>query len=321
MATPPARGWSEKHDARAREEGYDSWAAWIEAVEEEKGHAVCGGWAKSRRAPCVQPYREENTRGRCRSHGGNSLTGAALPQFKHGRYSEYLPDLGSLERIEELRRQLEGQLELTRERAEGRALVDQLRQLLQRKMATVEDLAARNGGPGDGQPGRRAAIRAAFERLQQSESKEATQAALSDLDRLTRHAAQREAAEAELLEIADKVMNALDKLRKMSGEERRRYVDTHEMLSKDRIRTLAGYIGASMRDRLEEHLTGEALAEGALQEGAPDDVAGQLATVLRPVAARLRRRIVEEVQGDVRRVEARRELRAARDDSQPEGED
>ena len=32
------------------------------------------------------------TGGRCRLHGGASLVGSALPQWKHGRWSKYLPE-------------------------------------------------------------------------------------------------------------------------------------------------------------------------------------------------------------------------------------
>lgn len=37
--------------------------------------------------------------GKCRMHGGLSLAGAAVPAFKHGRYSKYLP-VGLIERYQ-----------------------------------------------------------------------------------------------------------------------------------------------------------------------------------------------------------------------------
>lgn len=54
---------------------------------EKKEKRVCG--AKNRRGePCK---RSPMPNGRCRYHGGMSLSGSAAPSFKHGRYSKYLP--------------------------------------------------------------------------------------------------------------------------------------------------------------------------------------------------------------------------------------
>jgi hypothetical protein len=49
---------------------------------------ACG--AKTREGtPCQNPTMKN---GRCRMHGGASLRGTDLPQFKHGRYSKSVPD-------------------------------------------------------------------------------------------------------------------------------------------------------------------------------------------------------------------------------------
>ena len=48
---------------------------------------ICG--AKTRKGtPCL---RAPMVNGRCNLHGGKTPIGAALPQFKTGRYSKYLP--------------------------------------------------------------------------------------------------------------------------------------------------------------------------------------------------------------------------------------
>lgn len=50
---------------------------------------LCG--AKTRNGgTCKRPGK--GTGGRCRLHGGASLVGSALPQWKHGRWSKYLPE-------------------------------------------------------------------------------------------------------------------------------------------------------------------------------------------------------------------------------------
>lgn len=54
---------------------------------DENGRRICG--AKTRQGTPCQNSPMAN--GRCRMHGGNAARGAALPQFKHGRYSKYLP--------------------------------------------------------------------------------------------------------------------------------------------------------------------------------------------------------------------------------------
>src|SRR5215203_1430601 len=49
---------------------------------------VCA--AKTRKGALCQNPPMKN--GRCRMHGGASLKGTDLPQFRHGRYSKSLPD-------------------------------------------------------------------------------------------------------------------------------------------------------------------------------------------------------------------------------------
>lgn len=52
---------------------------------------ICG--AKNRQGqPCTQRPLQN---GRCRFHGGMSLVGPALPQFKHGRHSVLLKEIGA----------------------------------------------------------------------------------------------------------------------------------------------------------------------------------------------------------------------------------
>ena len=52
------------------------------------GNVFCGARTRAG-APCRQPG--TGAGGRCRLHGGASLSGAASPSFRHGRYSRFLP--------------------------------------------------------------------------------------------------------------------------------------------------------------------------------------------------------------------------------------
>jgi len=52
-------------------------------------HAICGAKTKSG-GTCKNPPMLGKKR--CRMHGGATPTGAALPQFKHGRYSSVMPE-------------------------------------------------------------------------------------------------------------------------------------------------------------------------------------------------------------------------------------
>jgi hypothetical protein len=57
-------------------------------MQSKNPHAICG--AKTRNGkPCQS---KPMTNGRCRMHGGATPVGAALPQFKTGRYSQHLPE-------------------------------------------------------------------------------------------------------------------------------------------------------------------------------------------------------------------------------------
>ena len=56
-------------------------------MQDGHSHAICG--AKTRSGGVCQNWAMAN--GRCRMHGGKVPRGAALPQFKHGRYSKAIP--------------------------------------------------------------------------------------------------------------------------------------------------------------------------------------------------------------------------------------
>ncbi len=57
-------------------------------ARDEKGRPICGAKRRKKDAICqIRPM----VNGRCRIHGGTSLMGPAHPDYKHGRYSTWLP--------------------------------------------------------------------------------------------------------------------------------------------------------------------------------------------------------------------------------------
>jgi hypothetical protein len=54
-----------------------------------KGQRICNGHRRRTEEPCGQPAVRGRTK--CRLHGGLSVEGMAVAQFKHGRYSKSLP--------------------------------------------------------------------------------------------------------------------------------------------------------------------------------------------------------------------------------------
>lgn len=73
-----------EHDERAREEGYGSWAEWVEAMEGEVGYEICGRRKRGDGAPCRN---KAGGVGPCAVHGKGviGLVGAAHPSWKGGR--------------------------------------------------------------------------------------------------------------------------------------------------------------------------------------------------------------------------------------------
>jgi len=94
MATPPREGWdgdkglAGERTSAAKESGFDSWHAWVEAVEAESRYDSICGRKNSRGSPCEQAE-GQGTGGRggaCKYHGGRSLRGAASPSYKTGEH-------------------------------------------------------------------------------------------------------------------------------------------------------------------------------------------------------------------------------------------
>ena len=57
-------------------------------LEDGSLKAICGAKRKSDGRPCMSPPMPN---GRCRMHGGATPVGIASANFKHGRYSKYMP--------------------------------------------------------------------------------------------------------------------------------------------------------------------------------------------------------------------------------------
>jgi hypothetical protein len=90
MAVPLRDGWPEAYQEAARAAGKESWPAWCEEIEAERGYVICGaktgGMSRAPGTPC--PNRPgKNQTGRCMSHGDRRPAGEAAPNWKHGRRS------------------------------------------------------------------------------------------------------------------------------------------------------------------------------------------------------------------------------------------
>ena len=89
---PSAKHTLKKRDALAKENGYDTWDAWVEVLEIEMGAKICGalsGEKKGTPHPCRQfPIK---TKERCKFHGGKSLVGADCSWHRGRGYSKDLP--------------------------------------------------------------------------------------------------------------------------------------------------------------------------------------------------------------------------------------
>lgn len=71
-------------------------------MQSNNPHAICGAKTRSGK-PCQS---KPMPNGRCRMHGGSTPHGAELPQFKHGKFSKYLPN-----RLMEIYEDVESDLE------------------------------------------------------------------------------------------------------------------------------------------------------------------------------------------------------------------
>lgn len=88
LCTAPPVGWSATNHGLALGTGlYPSWDEWTYAVAREVGHRICG--ARNRHQQPCRLY--PGTNGRCRYHGGHSVSGIASGAWKHGRRSKVMP--------------------------------------------------------------------------------------------------------------------------------------------------------------------------------------------------------------------------------------
>lgn len=239
MADPPSgnwngrrgSGWSEKNEERAERAGFDSYQAWIEAIEEKRGHEICGGWARTAGRPCVQQYRHEHPKGRCTSHAGPEMRGVANPNFKTGHYSEILDGIfgkgyrGEIDSADPLDLSEERALtagrraELVHRLAEGGIDFDEIRSTLSDLETAIQEGDVR-------------AFREAFERHRSAMS---TMMA-------------RESTWQDLREV-------LDDRRKLAETDRRRLEAEHRAVTMEQFVFVMGQMARVVQEAVEEHVS------------------------------------------------------------------
>lgn len=187
----------------------------------------CGARTKTRSGSTCKNNAMAN--GRCRMHGGKTPVGAALPQFKTGKWSKYLPER-LLARYEEA--QLDSRLLELRNEV---ALVDtRLAELLERI-----DTGQANS----------------IWRSLKEKYAEAIQAS-GDPERMAHHIdamgklIERGGADSEVWE---EIGRQIDRRQRLVGSERKRLVDMHQMIPAERATNLFYAFVSIVNRRLVQH--------------------------------------------------------------------
>lgn len=268
MADPDAKGrWkSEEYTDLARAEGHDSWMAWIEAIEEEKGHEICGAKAKSTEAPCRKPYAEDRPRGRCKSHGGGSRVGVAAPNYQHGRRAspEYTLPQDLLPDVERFIRQSPA-----RTLQENKAVLGHLRNAL------LEEALAQAG------PELKRQLEEIFAEIRDTDDRDQVRTLFGRAYRLVSEGV-------ESGEARDRLMGVLAELRKTSDAQRRLFVDLHEVIEKPKFLAMVDRIARWQEEAVEEALTADRVRT-AIERG--DDLEDVAERLRKPILAAFNRRV------------------------------
>lgn len=185
----------------------------------------CG--ARTRQGvPCQQPAMEN---GRCRMHGGRSLRGVAHPNYKHGRYSDYMPE----KLLHGYRRQLSDR-DLLHQRDEIAAVDAMLFEALE-KMSDADS------------PGMWVQLRTLWrEAVEASDRGDARAAAkMSDIGELIRRGA-------EYFDRREDVLYLIERRRKLVGSQSRREVQERLMVSLEDANATFRAIAEAVRAEVED---------------------------------------------------------------------
>lgn len=236
MTIPPRGGWTERHQEAAESGGWSSWEKWVEHLEEEKGHGVCGRMRKGARRPCTRQEAwgvDGKEEGACKLHGGRAPAGMAHPNYQHGRRVEAPSVVGSSlrERVERFM-DLDPRRTLQVATATIMARFEELWERVDRQSVGPRALADVRGimdevrGVPDDEPERMAGL-------------------LEELDSVVRGGSHSDQTWQEIYVVADR-------LRGLSEAWRKVMTDAQEMVERSRALVLVDRVGASMVEILEE---------------------------------------------------------------------
>jgi hypothetical protein len=225
---------------------------------DENGKAICGATNRAGR-PCKS---SPMTNGRCRLHGGLSPKGPSSPQFKHGRYSKYMPPaMASM--IEDM--------------AADPNRLDQTQQLGILDMLLVETLKDFNAGGGGRVWDELKKLKQDYDRAKARKDTDTMVQVVNEVFAMIESSYGRYLASKESREIiADR--------RKLTESERKRMMEEKQMIPVDQVVIALSKIGDSIRihvpdDRAKQYIFNDVLSIiGSFQQAEREYYAGTGAT-------------------------------------------
>jgi hypothetical protein len=198
---------------------------------------ICGAKTRSGE-PCRQrPLAGGN--GRCRMHNGRAAAGIAVPTYKHGRYSKYLPT-----RLVERYHESANDSELLALREEV-ALID----------SRLVDLVRRVDSGEAGELWRSlSAENSALDAARRTGDQAGVLAAIQSIQTLIRRGMGDYAA-------WDEIVRLVDQRRKLVESERKRLVEMQQLITSDQAMTLLAAVQVSIKTHVSDPMILRAIAD------------------------------------------------------------
>lgn len=223
MPDRPPRGWPQGHDKLARAAGFESWQAWAESFEAEKGGKICGGKNPGTKRPCRNwaGFRTGHAgRGRCWRHQGRK---PAIP--KNLAHAEAVaaadPELLSVRD------------QMTTARMVQARIIAELEEV---DVFSVRSVA------GD--------AHTRIDRAIKAKDPDALTVAMKDLDdALSRTAS--------VVDLYGKLESSIDLIRRLMESEARILKIRHDMVSREQLVALIGRVSRSFRVALDRYVADE----------------------------------------------------------------
>jgi ribosomal protein S15P/S13E len=167
--------------------------------------------------------------GRCRFHGGRSLSGPAAPQFKHGRYSKYLPT-----RLLSKYKEAMADPDVLSLRSEIAVVDSRLQEVLERVYSGESGYMWKQLGE------------VVQQLLSSRNDPEAMSGHINNLIAIVRRGNSDTAA-------WNEARNVIDQRRRLVEAERRRMVEAQQMLSTEQTLVLLTYLTSIIRESVQKH--------------------------------------------------------------------